>query len=583
MVRFFANSLLGFFAFSIAFFHPSPSFAYEGAERNFAPACIAFEDKSQRFDVTAQEGDNPINWQCESKSWKASSDAVWLKFDRDLWAGKERPQFFFSRIARFQSISFTALDTNGAMRTAHYSEKDGKAFAAGPVFQLTLPKVTPETRTVLVRIERPHSIPLLSEARLSSQSEAGDWTQLEVVLLAFVVGMLILPLMFDISFYIVLREKFVVLHALMVISMIGYVLFAGGLISVFATLPLAVMAVATPMTWTLTTALAAFFLAEFLEPGVQSRKMKRWTIGAAIFTLLLAGLCSLQLGSMHPWDDRLYFAAFVPAIVMYCIAITSAIRNGSCAARFTAAAWLPILCAAIERMMRGLGAYEAPSTFDQAIYIAAGFEVIVMSLAIASRFLRLKRERDDAVAEAEMLGELSERDPLTGLLNRRAVAARFETLHAAGFHTFALVDLDHFKQVNDVNGHKVGDDVLVAVGDALRGNNQRNAIAVRMGGEEFVVLMRGSNALRRIEALRQSLPRRIATAVPGLEKPVTASMGVIVVAKMGGNVKSFDDLYARADAIMYQAKESGRNRMCYEKLTVFNTAPPQRRSVRIAA
>lgn len=108
-------------------------------------------------------------------------------------------------------------------------------------------------------------------------------------------------------------------------------------------------------------------------------------------------------------------------------------------------------------------------------------------------------------------------------------------------------------------------------------------IGVRMGGEEFVVLLRGRNALQRAEALRQSLPLRISNALPGLEQPVTASMGVIVVPKMGGNVTDFADLYARADGMMYQAKESGRNRMCYEKLTVFDGARPARRPVNRAA
>ncbi|MEL7198064.1 MAG: diguanylate cyclase [Pseudomonadota bacterium] len=523
------------------------------------------------------------NWQCTDKKWRADVSVAWLKFDAEDWEESETPRYFFTRIARFGSVSLSAIDADGSVRSQHYTEEDGTPFAGGPVFQLELPEITLETRIVLARIERPHSVPLLTEARLSTSSENSDWSQLDVMLLAVVIGMLILPLLFDISFFAVLRERFVLLHAALVVTMMVYVLLAGGLISVFVTLPVAFIAIGAPLAWAVGSALAAFFLADFLEEGAQSRVMKRLLVATAAFTFLVPGICAFQFSWMHPFDDKVYFYAFIPSIVVYTLAVILAVKNGSRSGRFVAFAWAPIMLAAIERLLRGLGVYAGPSTLDQMLYIATGLEVILMSLAVADRFLALKRERDEAVAEAEMLERLSERDHLTGLLNRRAVAVRFEKLHAAGFHTFALVDLDHFKAINDQFGHKVGDDVLVALGDVLCGDEERTMIGVRMGGEEFVVLLRGRNALQRAEAIRQSIPRKIATAIPGLDRPVTASMGVIVVPKMGGNVTDFADLYARADAMMYEAKESGRNRMCYEKLTVFNQAPPQRRQLRSAA
>ncbi len=575
--------LLALLVFLPGFFIGGIAIAGNSTKSTFLPNCIA-QTTSDVSAVQMLEADNQTtNWQCNNKSWRADVPVVWLKFDTESWAVNNLPRYFFSRIARFESISFIAADSDGSLRTRQYTEKDGEPFASGPVFQLELPKVTDNTRAILVRIERPHSVPMVSEARLTHLSENAEWSQMDVMLLAIVIGMLILPLMFDVSFFIVLRERFVLLHAALVVTMMAYVLFAGGLISVFATLPLVVIAVGAPLAWAIGSALAALFLADFLEDAVLSRFMKGLLVAAAAFTILVPGLCALQFTWMHPLDDKLYFYAFLPSIIVYTGAIVQAVRKGSRSARFVAAAWAPIILAAIERSLRGLGVYAAPSTMDQALYAATGFEVIVMSLAVADRFLAIKRERDEAVAEAQVLEQLSERDPLTGLLNRRAVATRFERLHAAGFHTFALVDLDHFKQVNDQFGHKVGDDVLVAVADTLRGDEERTMIGVRMGGEEFVVLLRGRNALQRAEALRQSLPLRISNALPGLEQPVTASMGVIVVPKMGGNVTDFADLYARADGMMYQAKESGRNRMCYEKLTVFDGARPARRPVNRAA
>ena len=115
---------------------------------------------------------------------------------------------------------------------------------------------------------------------------------------------------------------------------------------------------------------------------------------------------------------------------------------------------------------------------------------------------------------------------------------------------------------------------LIACAGAIRASGERDAVAVRLGGEEFVVLLRGERTLERAEAMRQAVALRIAKEVPGLALPVTASMGVIVITEAGRHKMAFKEFYARADALMYEAKASGRNRLAYERLTVFNAAPP---------
>ena len=172
-----------------------------------------------------------------------------------------------------------------------------------------------------------------------------------------------------------------------------------------------------------------------------------------------------------------------------------------------------------------------------------------------------------------MLEQLSTRDELTGLLNRRALENDFEELLARGFDTFALIDLDRFKQINDRYGHQKGDAALIACAKALQANHDPDLMAARLGGEEFVVLLRGKRALERAEALRQAIPLRIAAEVEGLNELVTASSGAIEVPRASNTLLTFEALYARADALMYEAKESGRNRMLYERLTVFDDAP----------
>ncbi|MEM6856935.1 MAG: diguanylate cyclase [Pseudomonadota bacterium] len=545
-------------------------------EPSFAPQCHAASELDTSFKNMVADLAPPSpasgRWRCGDEGWVAHEPVAWLLFKREAWDGEERPRYFFTRIARFETISFAAMDADGTLRTLEWSEADGEPFAGGPVFRLELPEIKAETRALIVRIERPHSVPLLTEARLSFYPDDGDWSQLEVMILAFVLGMLVLPLFFDISFFIVLRERFVLLHAAMVVAMMGYVLSAGGLISVIDAIPLWVIAIAGPLLWAVGVGFSALFLAEFLENGAQSKLMRRMTLGTGYWSILVPGFFALQLPATHGFDDRLYFYAFIPVILIIAAAIAEAVARGSRSARFLAFAWTPIILAAIERLLRGIGAYVGPSTLDQGMFLATGLEVIVVSLAIADRFLALRRERDAALTEARTLGHLSERDALTGLLNRRGLEARFEALFKSGFDTFALIDLDRFKQVNDRYGHMVGDAALVACANALMAHQDPDLVAARLGGEEFVVLLRGKRTLQRAEALRQSIPMRIAADVEGLEIPVTASSGAIGVPRATSARMSFDEFYARADALMYDAKASGRNRMVSEKLTIFPTS-----------
>lgn len=551
----------------------APAAAEDQRAPTLAPACHAVSDAAR----SARAMEPRSQWLCDRGDWRADVPVVWLRFEAESWQNGEPPRAFFTRIARFTSITFHAIDADGDTRVSRLTEADGVPLPSGPVFQLPLPEITPDTRLLLVRVEGPHSIPLLTEARLTPDPGKAEWSQAEMMLLAFVMGMLVLPLLFDISFFVVLRERFVVIHAAMVAAMMVYVLTAGGLASAFVTLPVWLMAVLAPLSYALGAGLSGLFLVAFLERGAQSRLMRQMTVATAWFTIIAPGFFALQLDRTQPFDDRGYFLTFLPYIVVISAAVIEALLRGSRSARYIALAWLPIIIASTERLLRGLGWHVGPSSLDQMIYVAVGLEVVVISLAIADRFLALRRERDAALTEARMLEQISTRDSLTGLMNRRAIEARFEELLAQGFDTFALVDLDRFKAINDLHGHQVGDAALIACASALRASGDRDAVAVRLGGEEFVVLLRGPRSLERAEALRQAIPMRIAKEVPGLELPVTASMGVVMMAEAERHKMAFAEFYARADALMYEAKASGRNRLAYERLTVFNAAPSRRR------
>lgn len=549
-----------------------PARAHEKALPSYSPDCHA----ATSLDQPASAMIAWPAWNCTDSDWRADAPAAWLRFEASAWKQDPVPREFFTRIARFDTITFYRLDKDGTLHATRHVEADGRPIDVGPVFELPLPDITPQTQALLVRITRPHSVPMLTEATIVHDHSRTQRSRINTIALAFVVGMLVLPLLFDITFFMVLRRKFVMIHAAMVGTMMIYVTFAGGLISAIVTLPVAVVAVVAPLSFALGAGLSALFLAAFLEHGAQSQLMRHACRTVGWFTIIVPGFFALQLDATQPFDDRGYFIAFVPYLTVISIAVIEALVRGSRSAWFVAAAWTPIIAASLERLLRGMGLYVGPASLDLLQHLAVGIEVVVISLAIADRLLALRRERDAARSEARMLEHISTRDALTGLMNRRAIEARFEELLEQGFDTFALVDLDRFKAINDVHGHQVGDATLVACADAIRIDGDRDSVAVRLGGEEFVVLLRGEHTLERAEALRQAIPLRIAQAVPGLDLPVTASMGVIVMADARRHRMTFSEFYARADALMYEAKASGRNRMTYERLTVFKTKPVRR-------
>ena len=165
-------------------------------------------------------------------------------------------------------------------------------------------------------------------------------------------------------------------------------------------------------------------------------------------------------------------------------------------------------------------------------------------------------------------------------MNRRAIEPRFADLRKAGFNTVAVLDLDHFKALNDRHGHAKGDEALCAAAQALSPDG--DCLAVRLGGEEFMLVLRGKDARRRAEQRRQAISQRVAAGVGGLDCLVTASMGLIELPRYKMDEVGFQRLYSIADRLLYEAKEGGRNRTVAEKITLFEGAPRKRPPIPLA-
>jgi len=167
------------------------------------------------------------------------------------------------------------------------------------------------------------------------------------------------------------------------------------------------------------------------------------------------------------------------------------------------------------------------------------------------------------LASNRRLEELSRTDDLTGVGNRRffdaELASRFEHAQRYGRPlTLVMIDIDHFKNVNDTFGHQAGDEVLQHVARVLQRNTRRSDFVARFGGEEFVVLLPETALLEGLQ-----VAEKIRAAVPAENLPtrVTVSAGVAAIPLQ---LDTPEELVAAADRALYRAKEKGRNRVEHE-------------------
>ncbi|MEP6764641.1 MAG: diguanylate cyclase [Gemmatimonadaceae bacterium] len=175
---------------------------------------------------------------------------------------------------------------------------------------------------------------------------------------------------------------------------------------------------------------------------------------------------------------------------------------------------------------------------------------------------------ESTMADNARLEQLAQTDPLTQLLNRRALTERItaemeRALRYDSSMALLMIDLDHFKHVNDTYGHLVGDDVLRDVAELLNVTIRTTDMVSRYGGEEFLVLLPETD-----EVGAESFAERIRVAIDQHEfggradqAPLHLTTSVGVATFPAARIESVEDLFARADAALYRAKADGRNRV----------------------
>jgi diguanylate cyclase (GGDEF)-like protein len=212
--------------------------------------------------------------------------------------------------------------------------------------------------------------------------------------------------------------------------------------------------------------------------------------------------------------------------------------------------------------------FEAEWNRNAAFYLVLGFCAVSGFMALGYILGKMRDDRrvesEEAMGDHEALADMAARDGLTGLFNARYVHERLELdMEEAAQAPLAclLVDIDHFKKINDTHGHPCGDAVLVAVASAMRRSVRRVDSVGRLGGEEFLVILPDTPATRATIVAERIREAVAAEAVEQDGKSVRATVSVGVVTYPADGLTDRATLLKAADSALYAAKRAGRNRV----------------------
>ncbi|SMF70221.1 sensor domain-containing diguanylate cyclase [Allosphingosinicella indica] len=245
-------------------------------------------------------------------------------------------------------------------------------------------------------------------------------------------------------------------------------------------------------------------------------------------------------------------------------------RRGSEEVRAFALAWaVPMLALAASELFNLDGQFLGGGS-QLVVLVSSALQTLWLSVATTFRLSRFRNERDAARAAQVELRDLAQRDSLTGLLNRRGFVGHADAALAGvdevdGSFALLLIDVDHFKSINDTFGHDAGDEVLRRIGARLEALVGPSSFAGRLGGEEFAIGVTNlsDQGLRLFaERARSAMADLSLTDVLGAGRRLTVSIGVAETT----TVCAFQLVYRCADQALYAAKNAGRNRASFSRV-----------------
>ncbi|MBC8131096.1 MAG: EAL domain-containing protein [Rhizobiaceae bacterium] len=286
-------------------------------------------------------------------------------------------------------------------------------------------------------------------------------------------------------------------------------------------------------------------------------------VGLSIAAMHFVGMFAYRVEGIVSWDMTHVFAAIAVSVMLSMTFVGTARRGGEGRSRHAAA--VPLVAAIVGLHFTGMAAFRvAPfpgleGGADAGTLVAMALAILLVGLVVVGAGISsyLIDDRTRASTE-EQLRRMAFQDPLTGLANRRALQLVMEEWSTSEpWFALILMDLDHFKMVNDTHGHVVGDALLVAAARRMEHVVGADGVAVRIGGDEMAVVIRGDMASAETLALDLCRALAVPFEVAGGIVSVAASLGIC----SRSDAADSEGIMRHADLALYEAKRNGGGRV----------------------
>jgi diguanylate cyclase (GGDEF)-like protein len=503
---------------------------------------------------------NPARFDCTSSQNQMAPGDYWVRMAVPLSAHSPEQGLVFRTVSLWdEGFSITTVHTDGHRKTyrPNFGQKIGPMRLGATVVVPFLRNPSPVV-TLIAKVNRSAIIRgIMLTPQVSVAEDAIRFEMGMAVLYAAFVGICIALLVYNIALWRAMRERFLLAYCFMVTAMLAYGIFTSGAPHYFVaslsgadrlrvTIPLLAIAAAS----------ALIFIRHFF----QSANIPVWLVRTTYIHAAAISAFAIFYALMAPRYadiiDMIYVLGFVPIPILFCAYLYVAWRQNDPFLRYFLIAWSGPAIAVTLRTMHGLDILPYNLVIENSTLIGLAFEALVSSLAIGHRVRLLAQARDRAESAEASAMLMADTDPLTGLLNRRAFMRQL--LERQIQWTLILVDIDHFKRVNDSLGHAGGDDAITSIAAVLRKYTPEGAMVARMGGEEFAISYPADLPLT-------PDPDRLLADIRSINLPegyrITASIGI--ASRPVSDDNDWKILYRAADMALYRAKSSGRD--CFSR------------------
>lgn len=513
---------------------------------------------AQPGETFAQMLNGPAKFDCNGSQNGLASGDYWARFAVPASAETAGHALTFRTASLWdKGLELTVIRSAGPVE--HYRpfvEQDIKPLRLGSTIVVPINEGHLPIAAIYAKI--PQSAAMRGVILQSQLSLADDAIRYETYLAVFYAafaGLCIALLVYNLALWRGMGAPFLLAYCAMLTAALVYAVFTSGAPHYFSEMSAPQRLRATLYLLAIHAATVMIFVRHFFEPSSIPKWLVRLTYihsaSMVAFSLLYAAMAPSYVRLLDP----IYAYSFVPLPLIVGCYVVVAYQHRDPFLGYFLAAWLAPALAVVARISFALGLLPYHILIENSTLIALAIEALISSLAIGKRIQMLAIDRDRAeLAEARAM-VIADTDALTGLPNRRAFIRTL--LQAPLEWQLVLVDIDHFKRVNDTLGHVDGDDVLVNLAAILKTYANNRAIIARLGGEEFAIATRTAGDAGGLVDAEKLLHQIRQAPMPGGYR-ITASIGIATRAIC--EEQDWIVLYRAADMALYRAKAEGRDR-----------------------